>query len=125
MHIDFEYPRGIKNRSIESAYEFNSTPGNIVLTQSLAISALYGSIPMVIRISAVNQRRIDTGIKITVITKMDLCKYNPQSFKFYRPAALETNVSNAVLIPIITEYGTIIIIIFPRPIPARSTLEFS
>ena len=80
---------------------------------------------MVIRISAVNQRRIDTGIKITVITKMDLCKYNPQSFKFYRPAALETNVSNAVLIPIITEYGTIIIIIFQRPIPARSTLEFS
>jgi hypothetical protein len=32
IHIDFEYPRGIKNRSIESAYEFNKTPGNIVLT---------------------------------------------------------------------------------------------
>jgi hypothetical protein len=27
---------------------------------------------MVIRISAVNQRRIDTGIKITVITKISL-----------------------------------------------------
>ena len=59
-------------------------------------------------------------MNITVIIKIDLCKYKPQSFKFFRPAALDTKVSNAVLIPIITEYGIVIIIMLPRPIPAKS-----
>lgn len=68
------YPNGIKKRSIESAYEFSSTPGSIVVTYEFATMALASSIPIEVKICFVKHKIIETGIKIIEMTRIDRCK---------------------------------------------------